>query len=546
MIVDETQEKLAVWAQDPDHRFFDIYHLVYDKDWLYRAFLSVKSNSGSGTAGVDGQTVENFGENLQKNLKDLRKSLKSESYAPSPVRRTYIPKGDGRKRPLGIPTIRDRVVQEALRMILEPIYETDFSGSSYGFRPNRSTHDALTSVYQRLTPASPSYMPWVIDADIEGFFDNVDHRTLEQIIQDRIEDQKIRDLVWKFLKAGYMEGGETHRTILGTPQGGIVSPLLANVYLNELDQWVKQWTATSDDEKEKRRKRGKGNWQYVRYADDFLLMTNGKKGRAEWMMDKVGSFASEELNLTLSDKKSELRHAEDGLSFLGYELKAKTDTGGVKRKVPIDAIRDIKSKIRAGTEGAHDVSARRKIDRLNSVLKGWANYYKYATNAGKVFSDVENYSWHRVTKWLARKRKCSRKRLINQHLESHSPITKGDVVLTQLKGFSDTWDRSPDRFRHPYLEGRMKRREKLPLENPSLANQERRPGWSDARWKVIKRDNFTCRSCGRNLEKVTIHVHHISSYAGYDNHEKANKEDNLVSLCRPCHQQIERNREYAN
>ena len=144
---------------------------------------------------------------------------------------------------------------------------------------------------------------------------------------------------------------------------------------------------------------------------------------------------------TLSNKKSELRHAEDGLSFLGYELKVKTDTGGVKRKVPIDAIdaiRDIKSKIRAGTEGAHDVSARRKIDRLNSVLKGWANYYKYATNAGKVFSDVENYSWHRVTKWLARKRKCSRKRLINQHLESHSPITTGDVALTQLKGFSDT------------------------------------------------------------------------------------------------------------
>jgi group II intron reverse transcriptase/maturase len=338
MIVDETQEKLAVWAQDPDHRFFDIYHLVYDEDWLYRAFLSVKSNSGSGTAGVDEETVEDFGENLQKNLKDLRKSLKSESYTPSPVRRTYIPKGDGRKRPLGIPTIRDRIVQEALRMILEPIYETDFSGSSYGFRPNRSTHDALTSVYQRLTPASPSYMPWVIDADIEGFFDNVDHRTLEQIIQDRIEDQKIRDLVWKFLKAGYVEDGETHQTILGTPQGGIISPLLANVYLNELDQWVKQWTDTSNNEKEKRRKRGKGNWQYVRYADDFLLMTNGKKGRAEWMMEKVGSFVSEELNLMLSDKKSELRHAEDGLSFLGYELKAKTDTGGVKRKVPIDAI----------------------------------------------------------------------------------------------------------------------------------------------------------------------------------------------------------------
>ncbi len=546
MKVDETQQKLAVWAQDPGHRFFDIYHLVYDEDWLHQAFQSVKSNSGSRTPGVDGVTIEDFEENLQKNLKDLRRSLKSESYSPNPVRRTYIPKGDGRERPLGIPTVHDRVVQEALRMVLEPIYEEDFSDDSFGFRPNRSTHDAITSVYQRLSPAQPSYMPWVIDADIEGFFDNVDHQTLEQITQDRIEDQKIRDLIWKFLKAGYMEDGETHRTMLGTPQGGIISPLLANVYLNELDQWVRQWTDLSGNEKEKRRSRGKGNWQYVRYADDFLLMTNGKKGRAEWIMNKVGTYITDELNLTLSDKKSKLRHAEDGLSFLGYELEANTDTGGVKRAVPVDAIRDIKSKIRAATEGAHDVSARRKIGRLNTVLKGWANYYKYATNAATVFSDVENYSWHRVTKWLARKRKCSRKELIQQHLESHSPITTEGVSLTQLRGCSDVWDRSPDRFRHPYLEGEVEYREELPRMNPPLANQERRPGWSDARWKALKRDDFTCRNCGSDLEKATIHVHHISSYAGYDDHEKANEVDNLISFCKPCHRQIERNREYAN
>jgi group II intron reverse transcriptase/maturase len=199
-------------------------------------------------------------------------------------------------------------------MVLEPIYETDFSDDSFGFRPNRSTHDAIMSLRQHIFPAAGAYKPWVLDLDVKGYFDNVDHQTLEQVIQNRITDQKMRDLIWEFLKAGIMEDGKYRHSMLGTPQGGIVSPLLANVYLNELDQWVNQWTNLTTAEKRKRWNRGKGSWHYVRYADDFLLLTNGTKGRAEKMMERVEDFIDEELNLTLSDEKSELNTQKTALA----------------------------------------------------------------------------------------------------------------------------------------------------------------------------------------------------------------------------------------
>lgn len=453
MDVDKMQTKLATWAQDPGFRFDDIYNLVYDENWLRRAYGSVKSNAGSRTAGTDGQTMRDFEENLDENLKDLRKSLKFQSFDPKPVRRTYIPKSDGEQRPLGIPTIKDRIVQEALRMVLEPIYETDFSEMSFGFRPNRNTHDARMAVREAMVPAKHNYKPWVIDADIKGFFDNVDHQTLEQIIQDRITDQKLRDLIWGFLKAGVMEDGTYHRSTLGTPQGGIVSPVLANIYLNELDQWAKQWTDISTAEKLERRRRGKGNWRYARYADDFLFLTNGTRKRAETMLRRVETFVEEELNLTLSEEKTELVHAEDGVSFLGYRLKANDQTtGGVKRTVPKEATEDIKAKVRRATEGNTNVSIRAKLRAVSSILRGWANYYRYATDASQVFSDLDHFAWHRMIHWLAEKLQCSRKRLISQKLDNRDPISINGVTMTKVSTMSDYYTESYREKGHPYLE----------------------------------------------------------------------------------------------
>jgi RNA-directed DNA polymerase len=494
---------------------------------------------------ADRQTMEDFEEDLGENLSNLAKELKSQSFDPKPVRRTYIPKGDDEERPLGIPTIKDRIVQEALRMVLEPIYETDFSDDSFGFRPNRSTHDAIMSVRNSIVPAKHGYKPWVLDLDVKGYFDNVDHGTLCEILQDRITDRKVLKLIWDFLKAGVMEDGEYQHSMLGTPQGGIVSPLLANVYLDELDQWVKQWTDISSKEKTKRWNSGKGNWHYVRYADDFLLLTNGTKERAEKMMGRVEDFLAEKLELTLSDEKSELNHVEDGFDFLGYHLEAKLDTGGVKRTIPKEAIRDVREKIRNATTGGTEVSIRAKMKAIDAVLRGWANYYKYATDAGSVFNHVQYYCWNKLTHWISRKLKCSRTQ-VGTRANGRHPLSMNGVTMTLLADLTDDRTKSHYRHDHPYLGGRVTNSEDIPEEDPWLAKGEERTGWRDIRWKALERDSWNCQLCGRDLEGRSAHVHHKRAYSGQGSPKDADGLKNLESLCAECHRKVESNREYAH
>lgn len=542
MDVDEMQTKLATWAQDPSFRFDDIYNLLYDKNFLYQSYGRVKSNSGSRTAGVDGQTMEDFEKDLGRNLKDLRDRLKSKTYEPKPVKRTYIPKGDDEVRPLGIPTIKDRIVQESLRKVLEPIYETDFSDYSFGFRPNRCTHDARKSALTRVVTAK---MMWVIDADVKGFFDNVNHYTMMNILRDRITDESVRDVIWKFLKAGIMEEGKYRHSTLGTPQGGIISPLLANIYLNELDQWAKKWTDLTSYEKDRRRENGKGNWHYVRYADDFLFLTNGVKEKAEGMKERIGDFVEEELDLTLSAKKTELVHLNDGLEYLGYRIERKANTGGTRRTIPKEAERDLKDKVIAATKGNTDVSVRAKFKALNAVLRGWSNYYKFATDAAKVFSDLDTFVWHRVTHWLAEKYKCSRGYLWDNILENSSPLRANGMTLYTMAGDSSTYRKSPTDKGHPYLEGEVNILDIIPGDEPWLANREERRGWRDKRWDALERDDWTCQECGKELYRDTAEVHHKRPDTGYQKPEDSNRLKNLVSLCVECHQDKESNRGFA-
>jgi RNA-directed DNA polymerase len=225
--VGETQKKLSQWAeQDKTHRFYDLYHLLYHEDWLRTAQAHVRQNAGSQTAGCDGVTMKDFEENFEDNLKRLQEAIQRNRFEPQPVRRTYIRevKAGGRikMRPLGIPEICDRIVQEALRMILEPIWEADFSRHSYGFRPDRSTKDAVAYIGARLAGTSNQRYGWIIEGDIQSFFDTIDHRQLMQRLRRRIKDTKILSLIWKFLRAGIMEQGDFRHSLLGTPQGGIV------------------------------------------------------------------------------------------------------------------------------------------------------------------------------------------------------------------------------------------------------------------------------------------------------------------------------------
>lgn len=540
MDVDETQKKLAIWAdENPDHRFFDIYHLLYDKHWLDRAYRSVKSNAGSRTAGVDGLNMTDFEENLESNLQDIRKNLKNETFSPKPVRRTYIPKGDGRKRPLGIPTVKDRIVQEALRMVLEPIYETDFSQYSYGFRPNRSTMDAI-QVIKLMTDESHKYF-WVIDADIKGFFDNVDHQTLEQIIQDRIEDEQIRDLIWDFLKAGIMEEGNFRHSMLGTPQGGIVSPLLANVYLNELDQWVKRFTDISRSEKTKRRREGKGNWKYVRYADDFLMLCNGFKSEAEQMEDRLRDYLSKDLELSLSKKKTKLVHVNDGFDFLGFHIERSVNGMGNKQTqvtIPKESEKNFRESIYTATSKAKDnTSARARIMALNAVIRGWGNYYRYCWEAASTFNSLDNFIWKRMVHWLAGKYETSIKKIFSEMGGNRTEIEWGNKTLTKLGSIKT--EEYTGRFikNHPYLDRAVVDREKLPEEEPWLGNEGNRSGFKDQRIKALERDEWTCKDCGTNLSKVQPEVHHLKRVRNFSNPKEANRLENLVSLCAKCHKE---------
>ncbi len=228
------QRKLSQWAtDDPTKKFVDLYSLLCNEVWLQVAHHSVNSNQGRETAGIDGESMSIFNGNLEGNLEELRQLLKAKTFEPVPVKRVYIPKPDGRKRPLGIPTIRDRIVQEALRMILEPIWEADFSQRSYGFRPNRSTYDAIAYLSNRLAGNHGDSYQWVIEGDIKSYFDTIPHRRLIKAVKKRVADGNIRDLLWSFLRAGVMHWKHLSETLAGTPQGGIVSPLLANIYLHE-------------------------------------------------------------------------------------------------------------------------------------------------------------------------------------------------------------------------------------------------------------------------------------------------------------------------
>ena len=223
MNVGEMQRKLSLWAeQDKEHKFFDLYHLLYDKQWLRLAHDYVKQNAGSKTAGCDGINMSAFDENLEENLQQLIKELKSETFEPHPVRRVYIKKANGRLRPLGIPSIRDRIVQEALRMILEPIYEADFDQRSFGFRPNRRTMDAVKYLAANTVGNQRYY--WVIEGDISSYFDTIKHKKLIKLIGHRVKDRKLLRLIWKFLRAGVMENKLFKDTKSGTPQGGINKP----------------------------------------------------------------------------------------------------------------------------------------------------------------------------------------------------------------------------------------------------------------------------------------------------------------------------------
>lgn len=353
---------LSKHSSDLGYKYERLYRLLFNEEMFFLAYQRIYAKQGNMTPGTDGRTVDQM--SIQR-IERLIDALRTEEYQPHPAKRVYIPKKNGKKRPLGIPSFDDKLVQEVTRMILEAIYEGHFEYTSHGFRPHRSCHTALTHIQDKFTGAK-----WFIEGDIKGFFDNIKHEILVNILKERIADERFIRLIRKFLKAGYAEQWKFHNTYSGTPQGGIVSPILANIYLDKFDKYMKMYADKFNKgerrkvSSEYRRLNNKktrlakklksvtdesvragmiteiketlaqtyvtpchepmdANYrriQYVRYADDFLIGVIGSKSECQAIKADIKEFMTEQLGLELSDEKTLITNAKDKAKFLGYEI----------------------------------------------------------------------------------------------------------------------------------------------------------------------------------------------------------------------------------
>lgn len=381
---------LSKQARKRDYYFDKLYRILYNPQMYIKAYANIYSNNGSATSGIDNETADGFNEKI---IEKVIETLKDESYQPKPALRVYIPKKNGKKRPLGIPAFTDRIIQEICRMILEAIYEPKFSEHSHGFRPNKSCHTALSEISKLYTGVN-----WFIEGDIKGFFDNIDHNVIINILRKTIKDEKFIRLMWKFLRAGYVEDFKFNKTYSGTPQGGIISPILANIYLNELDEYVtkelkinydigdrkkdqkrnpiyrkleyragniKKKISECEKEMEKeilfheykliRQEMAKTKYivdstkfkriKYVRYADDFIIGINGSKEDCQMLKRLIKEFLENNLKLELSDEKTLITHSSKNAKFLGYNITVGNNDRTYKNSKGV-AIRNARRNIR--------------------------------------------------------------------------------------------------------------------------------------------------------------------------------------------------------
>jgi RNA-directed DNA polymerase len=407
--VSEMQAKLHRWAAaDPGRRFDDLFNFVYDPATLLVAFERVAGNHGANTPGVDGLTVAFVEEFLGVPgfLDDLHVAVKAGTFRPLPVRERKIPKpgGSGKVRKLGIPVIADRVVQAALKLVLEPIFEADFVPVSYGFRPRRRAHDAIAEIHHYGTQG----YRWVLDADIEACFDSIDHTALMVRVRGRVKDKRVLALVKAFLKAGVLtEGGNREDTHTGTPQGGILSPLLANIALSVLDEhlhepWRPGGSMSTAYLRSRRRVKGLPRWRIVRYADDFVVLVHGTRAHVETLREDVSGVLAP-LGLRLSAAKTQVVHMSDGFDFLGFHIRWKRKRGTNKWHVYTfiadRPIRSLKAKVRALTNRRSQQHPGTVLIRLAQIMRGWANYFKHAA-AKRTLGSLSHFVWWRVIRWL--------------------------------------------------------------------------------------------------------------------------------------------------
>jgi RNA-directed DNA polymerase len=396
------------------------------------AWSRVRRNKGGRTAGVDGiapRSIVFAGEFLDR----LRGDLKAQRFTPTRVREKVIPKASGKIRRLGIPTAADRVVQASLKLVLEPIFETDFHPCSYGFRPRRRAQDAIAEIHFFGTPAR-NY-EWVFEADIKACFDEISHSALMDRVRRRIGDKRVLGLVKAFLRAGILtEDGLDRTTITGTPQGGILSPLLANIALSVLDEhFAAKWEALGPYwTRAKHRRAGVPTMKIVRYADDFVVMVHGTRGDAEALWDEVTAVLAP-MGLRLSEEKTRVCHIEDGFDFLGWHIQRRHRRGQNGKKAVYTypskkSLTSVMGKVRSLTARAKHRTLGDLLISVNRVLRGWCNYFRHGVSA-RTFSYLDHFTWWRIFGWI-RKRHAglNRGNLVRRHIP-HWEMRDGSVEM---------------------------------------------------------------------------------------------------------------------
>ncbi len=405
-------------------RFTALLHHIYNIDVLREAYFGINRDAA---AGIDDETWEQFGEALEEKLKDLSEKLKRGAYRAKPVKRVFIAKPDGRQRPLGVPALEDKIVQKATVLVLNAIYETDFLGFSYGFRPGRNPHNALDALYVGLQTKKVS---WVLDADIRGFFDAIDHEWLIKFIEHRIADKRVVHLIQKWLKAGVLEDGKVTRSEVGAVQGGSVSPLLANVYLHYVfDLWTHQW----------RQKGARGEVLVVRYCDDFVVMFQYKTDAERYLRELKERFGKFKLELhpektrliefgkyAIESRKKRGYGKPETFSFLGF-----THICGVKKNGMFAVLRQTEKKrlraklteIKLELQKRKHFPLRHQCRWLKSVVTGHFNYYGVPTN----LKALHTFRYQVIGFWI----KALRDRSQNDHFTWQKMAKMSDHWLPQ-------------------------------------------------------------------------------------------------------------------
>lgn len=490
------QKKLYARSwNNADYVFRDLWGLVTDPQNLKCSLMRVARNKGHRTAGIDGITVRKvIALGAEAFIGEIRKELREGSFRPSPARRVLIPKSGkpGEFRPLGIPTVKDRVVQAAVKNIMEPIFEADFYPSSFGFRPGKSVHGALeqlrklnNSLPLRRSQKDEPRLPyqWAIEGDIKGCFDNISHHGLMNRIRRRIGDGKLNRLVVAFLKSGVMSQDQFLRTEVGTPQGGILSPLLANIALSVIEErytrhsWPRHEPTTLNDNasisnrvtqcRARDKRTGMPVFVPIRYADDFIILVCAPLGPdqseralslAEQEKDALAQHLKETLNLELSETKTLITTVTEPIRFLGFHFRVRCHPVlGWRSSVLIPKLRSQRLRERIKTAFKRSTchqSLEQRLIELNPVLRGWSYFYRHAVGAKDVFANLDNYVWHTIYRWVKKKNQTTGyrkllkrygKRIPNKQSTTWSDngIDMFRMESVSVQRFRSAWDNPP-------------------------------------------------------------------------------------------------------